>query len=234
MKKIVLMLFVSLLILSCSENTTSPMLDPFTQAFLVPKGTEIDGGLFLISAARNNDSTSPTWLQTKVVLHYKSWPGVISISLDDSVINEYSQHLNINPFIEHTWNVSENRQVGIPRIRKTIAPLQPLTIANLHNYDTIVRNQTIYWNPPQNDTSTKVFILLQKFGIDTITTDSIWIIPRQDNGTFTFFTDYFNNYKAGDKIRIDVIKVKSEVETYENKKYLFATWFDTHLILYVK
>lgn len=235
MKRIVLATFMFLLVLSCSENnTTGPVLDPFTKSLLVPAGTEIDGGLFLISAGKNNDSIDPTSIKTRVVLHYKSWPGVVSIFLDDSSINQYDQRVNINPFVGHRWNVIENQKVGIPGIQKTVPPLQSLTISNVHNYDSIVKGKTIYWNPPQNDTSTKIFILLQKFGIDTVTTDSIWVVPSHDNGAFTFSADYYNSYKPGDKIKIDIFRVKSEVETYENRKYLFATLFDTHLIVYVK
>jgi hypothetical protein len=101
-------------------------------------------------------------------------------------------------------------------------------------------NQTIYWNPPQNDTTTKVYVLIQKFGNDITVPDSVWsisLIPLPDNGTFTLSTSYFNrfgDYKTGDKIKIDIFRVKSEVETYDGKKYLFAALFDTHLILYVK
>ena len=234
MKKIILFTFMVFLIFSCSENSTSPLLDPFTKSLLVPNETDVDGGLFLISTAKNNDSVNPAWIKARVVLHYKNWLGSVSIFLDDSLIKDYSQMFNISPFIEHSWDVLENQQVGIPRIHKTVPALQPLTISNLQNYDTISRNQTIYWNTPINDTSTKVFILLQKFLVDTTATDSLWIIPSQDNGTFTFSTNYFNNYNSGEKIRIDIFRVKSMVETYENKKYLFATLFETHLILYVK
>lgn len=234
MKKIVLFGLTLILFLSCSENTTTPLLDPFTKTFLAFPETEIDGGLFLISTAKNNDSPNPSWIRTRVVLHYKNWPGNITIYLDDSLITHYTQRVNISPFINHTWNVLENQQIGIPRIQKTISALQPLTIYDLHNYDTIARNQTITWNPPQNDTSTKIFVLLQKIESDTTATDSIWVVPRLDNGSFTFSDEYYNTFQPGDKIKIDIFRVKSEIEIYANKKYLFATLFETNLILYIK
>lgn len=217
------------LLLSCN-NLNEPNLNRISlpSPIIISEETIINGGVFYYQVSITQDQSIeaiPNRLKTQVELHFLSWPNIIDVRLDDSIINSKMQVVWLNPFQQHTWYVAENQQYQIPNIQKTVPSIPPFEIMSPSMWQQVSLPLTITWTPPPQGYNSNILISIVETSIDVSKNRGHIFIPTDDDGSYVLSSSDLNGFMTGDTLKISIFRIWSNVDSIAGKNYLFATSF---------
>lgn len=223
------------IIFSSCESTTSCNNESEVQisAFvLVPENKKIDGGFFFYLAgktATQSNSEIDKSFRTNVSFPICNWYESIIIQLDSITINKQYQTINLSPFQIHNWYIQPYKKYDIPEIKKTPQIMQALEIISPKMYDTTKIPLNVTWNQPIPESETYIIIVISKKNTLTNDYSTIHIISTEDTGQYNITDEYLKEFNSGDTLKITIGRTWSQIDSLNNKNYLFAHTFYNNL-----
>lgn len=232
---------IILILISCSitfsscESTTScnNVSEANISAFIrIPENKKFDGGLFFFlvgKTATQSNSEIDKSFRTDVSFPICNWYDYIVVQLDSITINKRYQTINLNPFQTHNWYIQPNKKYDIPEIKKTTPTIQALEIILPKMFDTTRIPISLTWSEPEPESETYIVIVISKNNIITNAYSTIHIIPTDDTGYYNITDEYLKEFNSGDTLKITIGRTWSQIDSLNNKNYLFAHTFFNNL-----